>query len=311
MSDYINQHWADFRPYISVLIPFYNDDPSNLVTSLINDNNLKKEDIEIVVYDDGSNNDNITNNIYKTIESMPIAGRLITETENLGRSTARNRLSASARGEYLLFLDADMLPDQPTFLSQWIDLTKDTNPQVAFGGFSVLQATTDPAYAVHRLLALKSDCLPAMERSKSPAKNLCTSNLLVHGDVLRENPFDQSFTGWGWEDVEWAIRVNSRHDIHHPDISVTHMGLDTVPVLINKYNQSAANFVRMLENHPTHVMTYPSYRVATIMLKLQIARPARFLSHLLALNVWAPAILRAYALKVYRAAVYAEQMRAG
>ena len=84
---------------------------------------------------------------------------------NEGRASGRNRLAAEARGRHLLFLDSDMLPDAPDFLLRWLYLIDLEEPAAAFGGFSSLdQAPRTRANAVHRALALKSDCLPVETR---------------------------------------------------------------------------------------------------------------------------------------------------
>ena len=102
--------------------------------------------------------------------------------------------------------------------------------------------------------------LLSAERARAPEKYVYTSNLLVRRDVFEAEAFDGAFTGWGWEDVEWAMRVSRRWPVLHIDNPATHMGLDTVEQLAGKYEQSAGNFARVVARHPDVVSTYPSYR---------------------------------------------------
>ena len=87
------------------------------------------------------------------------------------------------------------------------------------------QAPTDARFAVHRALSGASECLPASERAKQPEKYVYTSNLLVRRDVFAAEAFDPGFSGWGWEDVEWAMRVSRRFEVVHIDNPATHLEL--------------------------------------------------------------------------------------
>jgi hypothetical protein len=177
---------------------------------------------------------------------------------------------------------------------------------VAFGGFSLLTAPRDAAFAVHRRIAARSECLPAASRALQPEKYVYTSNLLVRREVFEAEGFDPAFTGWGWEDVEWAMRVARRYPVLHVDNPATHLGLDTVERLAAKYEQSVANFARVVERHPDVVGAYPS------------CRAARLLKHAPGRALWRPWLklaarlstlplpLRAFSLRLYRAALYAE-----
>lgn len=308
MADTVNAKWADVKPQLSVLIPFLRDDPTPLLTALSREGDQLATRVEIVVLDDGTNSSSLTDDLKALIAALPLAARLITRTDNLGRAKGRNLLAEHARGSHLLFLDADMMPDSPLFLSTWLDVVEQSDLPVAFGGFSLLQASTHRAFRVHRAMALRSDCLPAEVRQQQAEKHLFTSNLLIRRDVFDAHAFDDSFNGWGWEDVEWSMRISALHTIAHPDIPATHMGLDTVDALIRKYRQSAPNFARVAGLHPEIVATYPSYRAATAIRDRHMALPVALVAEVMARAEWLPVRLRAFSLRVFRAALYAQAL---
>jgi glycosyltransferase involved in cell wall biosynthesis len=289
------------RPDLSVLIPFYKESPLELLKALTS---RDPHAVEIILLDDGSARPDITAEVAAFIIASPLACELITLSENEGRARGRNRLTTAARGETFLFLDSDMLPDEAGFLDRWLDMARE-KPAVVFGGFSLLQAPRDGRFAVHRQMAGHGDCLPASERRKQPEKYVFTSNLLVRRDVFDIEGFDPDFTGWGWEDVEWAMRVASRFGVGHIDNTATHMGLDTAETLARKYEQSAANFARVVAKHPDVVSQYPSYKVAKLLKKLPLRGVLRGVAKSLALMPL-PTALRARLLRLYRAALYAE-----
>ena len=301
-----NAGWDMATPLVSVLMPFLRDDPSSLLAMLDAEAAALGGAVEIVLLDDGTDDAGLTGRLAAQIASMALPCRLTSLTANEGRSKGRNRLAGAARAGHLLFLDSDMRPDHPRFLATWLDLVRDSNPAVAFGGFSLLQAPTDARFAVHRSMAAQSDCVPHLERAKTPEKYVFTSNLLVRRDVFEAEAFDSAFTGWGWEDVEWAMRVSRRWPVIHVDNPATHMGLDTTASLAGKYEQSAANFARVVAKHPDIVSGYPSFRVAKTLKRLPMLKTVRPMIKQAALTDWLPVKARAFSLRLYRAALYAE-----
>ena len=179
-----NAPWRTAQPALSVLIPFLRDDPDSLLASLDREATALGGGAELVLLDDGTGDPDLTRRLTARLDSLSIPARLITLTANEGRSRGRNRLADAARGSSLLFLDSDMAPDTDRFLTTWLELKTRIDPAVAFGGFSLLQAPTDPRYAVHRAMAERSDCLPAPVRALQPEKHVFTSNLLVRRDVF-------------------------------------------------------------------------------------------------------------------------------
>ncbi|MBX3476053.1 MAG: glycosyltransferase family 2 protein [Brevundimonas sp.] len=308
-NDRTNPAWAEARPRLSVLIPFLRDDPDRLLTLLDHEAEALSGAVEIILLDDGTGDPDLTTRMAGRIDAMRLPARLISLAANEGRSRGRNRLAQAARGASLLFLDSDMRPDGPDFLHRWIDLVRRDDPAVAFGGFSLLQAPVHPRFAVHRAMALRSDCTPCEQRALQPEKHVFTSNLLVRRDVFEAEAFDDGFAGWGWEDVEWAMRVSRRFPIRHIDNPATHMGLDTVQALAAKYEQSAPNFARVAARHPDILAAYPSYRAARLLGRVPGLGLARPWMKRAAGAGWLPVAARAFALRLYRAALYAEAVR--
>ncbi|GAA0634153.1 glycosyltransferase family 2 protein [Brevundimonas lenta] len=301
-----NAAWKAATPAVSVLIPFLRDDPTELLGLLDEEAASVKGGVEIVVLDDGTKDADLTARLKTLVKGMALPVRLISLSANEGRAVGRNRLASAARGGSLLFLDSDMRPDHRRFLRDWADLVSREDPAVAFGGFSLLQAPNDAKFHVHRAMAAKSECVPYTERAKQPEKYVYTSNLLVRRDVFEAEAFDSGFTGWGWEDVEWAMRVSRRFRVVHLDNAATHMGLDTVEALAGKYEQSAPNFARMADRHPQIVAAYPSYKAAKLLKRLPALPRLRAAMRKAASINWLPVAARAFSLRLYRAALYAE-----
>jgi hypothetical protein len=92
----------------------------------------------------------------------------------------------------------------------------------------------------------------------------------------------------------------------HVDNTATHLGLDDAATIAGKYEQSAANFGRVCRAHGDIVKAYPSHKVARLMRALPLRRAFGRAFKGLALAELAPLSLRAFSLRLYRAALYAE-----
>jgi glycosyltransferase involved in cell wall biosynthesis len=298
-----NAAWQDTRPLISVLVPFFRDDPERLVAALGRE---PVEQVELIVLDDGSGDPDLAARVASQVQALRMPSRFISLDRNEGRAKGRNRLASNACGQWLLFLDSDMLPDSDAFLRNYLHIVKQDGPAVVFGGFSLDQAPFRPEHALHRAMALRSDCAPVSLRRQEPEKHVFTSNLLVRRDVFDGEAFDEGFTGWGWEDVEWAMRVSRKHPIVHIDNTATHLGLDPAKTMAAKYEQSAANFARVVAGHRDIVSRYPSYRVARALKPMPLRAVWRPALKGIALSEAAPIRVRAFAMRLYRAALYAE-----
>ncbi len=108
---------------ISVVIPLYNKEAS-IAQSLSSVLSQSYDDFEVVVVDDGSTDGSVA--IVEAINDPHI--RLIRQ-ENGGPSKARNTGVKNARGEWILFIDADdeLLPGAIEYFAQKINEVKDVD----------------------------------------------------------------------------------------------------------------------------------------------------------------------------------------
>jgi len=291
---------------ITIAIPTYRHDPGDLIRSLAACE--RAEDAHIVIYDDGSCDADLVVRLEQSASDWPGKSTIVIGAENAGRSHARNRLIAHSNSDWILFLDADMLPDSVNFLTSYLSaITNTTQPALIAGGFSLQQVTPNPSQTLHAAQSRTSECIEAKIRSKEPGRYVFTSNILAHRKVLETIFFDDGFSGWGWEDTDWGLRVAKAFPVIHIDNTATHMGLDNTNALISKYGNSGENFARMVRRNPQEADTMALTKAARKLAKLPGRPIVRSLSKLAAKSSL-PASLRLKALKLYRAAVYAEHI---
>ena len=298
---------AAARPRLSVLTPTFRHDPTPLIEALVAQLSAPSVGVELLIYDDGSCDPDLVARIADALQRCPAPARLLVASRNTGRARARNTLVDAARGDHVLLLDADMAPS-PDFLARWLALIATENPGVAFGGFTVADDNAEARTALHRYLARRGDCHTAATRASDPARFTATSNLLVRRDILAAHPFDPRFSGWGWEDVEWALRVSDACAVRHIDNPALHTGLDTPEALIAKYRQAGANYNRLARAHPHAMARFPSWRAARALSRTRGHAHVRPALAAIARADGLPMLLRHAALKLFRASIYADNL---
>lgn len=181
---------------ISVVIPLYNKEAiikKSLESVLTQD----YDDFEVVVVNDGSTDKSVE--IVKSIHDPRIT---LIEQENGGPSKARNTGVKNAKGEWILFLDADdeLLPGAFNVMSKLIK----ENPSVEhFACMSYVYRGNDiiEAPPPHEDMIMKDPYASHMYRFHTPR----TGNSIYSRELLERCPFNEKIRRF--EDVEWLFRI--------------------------------------------------------------------------------------------------------
>lgn len=292
---------------MSICVPTWRDSADALLCRLTRLANA--EQCTLLIFDDGSHDPALIRQLTRQIMRFPGPARLICAPKNCGRSHARNRLFELAEAQWILFLDADMQPDDEDFLNRYLDaIDAHEDPALIAGGFSLRHARPTQQTRLHAAQSRESECIAAGIRAEAPGRYVFSSNILVHRDVLAAVGFDPGFQGWGWEDVDWGLRVAEQFPVLHIDNTATHLGLDTDAKLIEKYEHSADNFLRLIERHPEEMSHSALYRASKRLSHIPGLRLFSRLFRTGAQSRIVPIRLRLLALKLFRASVYGARL---
>ena len=292
-------------PTLSILVPYYHDDPVLLLDDLLVQAQATGK-TEILFYDDGTGDANVNARLKSAAQKSTAPISLYFAQENKGRSGARNYLKSQARAEWVLFLDADMRPEETHFLSDYLAEITTNSADIIFGGFTVPKQKQSDETELHRAFSKTSDCLTAEERNRNPAQYVCSSNLCVRSEILDAEPFDTGFTGWGWEDSEWAARVAAKYRLKHADIPALHLGLETTETLLSRFRNSAENYMRFTNAHPELAKTLTLYKLSKKLKYVPGQKLSRPILRILVRTNALPTKIRLFALKLWRASWYSE-----
>jgi glycosyltransferase involved in cell wall biosynthesis len=238
------------RKQLSIIIPVYNWDTGLLVKALTEEIRIAAlaESVEILIADDCSDNH------FQVVNRDHVHGFAYVKYyelgKNIGRAAIRNDLLSRARGTYILFLDADVVPDSPRFLRTYIQYMEKGTPVVC-GGISYRQRILKGRqYDFYLYKGTKTEWIPAGQRQLVPWRYFFSANVLLKADVLEEISFDERFSGYGYEDIEWGIRLEEKHGILHIDNTCSHLGLVAKDAAFTRMRNSIDNFIRLKRRHP-------------------------------------------------------------
>lgn len=289
---------------LTVAIPFYNYDPSQLCRELCEQAGCIEMTVEILLADDGSKDPILASAIARDTADASVPVKVLRFFDNAGRAEVRNQLCVNAKSEYILYLDCDMLPDSKNFLKDYIE-QREAGVSFAFGGRSAARCLgMAPEFNLHRYFTEHYEQVAPVVRNTAPAFYFMSSNFLIKKKLLSEIPLDHAYRGWGWEDCDWAYRVSKHCELVNLDNTASHMGLLTVDQILSKYDESVANFTRTLDKHPDLLHPTRLFKVAFTLKRMRGGKLVKAVARAVARCAALPLSARARALQFYKAALY-------
>ncbi len=187
---------------ISVVIPLYNKEAS-IAQSLKSVLSQEYDDFEVVIVDDGSTDGSV--GVVEAINDPRI--RLIKQ-ENGGPSKARNTGVKNAKGEWILFLDADdeMLPEALEFFSEKIQ--KNADADMFLGEVIVNNGKTE-----HLAVEYKEGVVSNPFKSHVLGHLYqCSGTTVYRKTIVEENPFDERVRRY--EDLQRIFKLYSKYSLY-------------------------------------------------------------------------------------------------
>ena len=231
---------------LSILIPVYCFDLRPLVQQLWQQAQALPHPWEIRLLDDGSPTvwqvknralDELTGVVYEEC------------AHNMGRAKIRNKLAASARYEYLLFMDCDSAAPDDQFLARYCAALEPNT--VLCGGRTYLPASDAPAHHLHWWYGSQREVRTAAERQQHPYEGFMTNNYVVPKHIAQDIPFEAKLQQYGHEDTLFGLELK-RHQIkiQHLDNPLLHIGLEETEAWLKKQQQAIHNLYWLHQQHP-------------------------------------------------------------
>ena len=231
---------------LSILIPTYNYEVISLVKSLYKQLNNQSNPYEILCFDNGSDTD-IIHSINEDINQLENCTYTPLK-KNGGRSKTRNLLAQKAKYDWLLFLDADVLPVTENFIQIYFDSISKNNLKVAFGGLKYQEKPTNDRM-LRWVYGKSREEIPIEIRKKNPQEHFTSANFLIKKSVFQQYKFDESLIEYGYEDTLLALELKKNNiQITQIDNPVYHLGIDKSEVFLRKTEESIKNLLALNKN---------------------------------------------------------------
>jgi glycosyltransferase involved in cell wall biosynthesis len=217
---------------ISLLIPVFNYDIIALVHSMKNAMGKVPEFLEIVIGDDGSSTE--YREKYRSLQAENV--KVISSKKNIGRAAIRNRLALEAKGDFVLFIDADvMLPGTAeAYILKWLSYMK-ISRVICGGTLYHNSAPGDPDKLLRWKYGKWREQKSAVERNKHPHAGFSTFNVLIERSVFSKIRFNEELKQYGHEDTLLGYQLKKAGiDILHIDNGLMHEGLESNKEFLNK-----------------------------------------------------------------------------
>jgi glycosyltransferase involved in cell wall biosynthesis len=230
---------------ISLLIPVYNYDIIALVHSMKSAFGKVPELLEIIVGDDGSSPEYRSK--YRSMEGQGV--RIISSEKNIGRASIRNRLALEAKGDYLLFIDADtMIPaTAEAYFSKWIPVAE--KARVISGGVLYHDSPPgDPDKYLRWKYGRIKEQKKAAERNKNPNSGFSTFNVMIERSVFNRLRFNEELKQYGHEDTLMGYQMKKAGiNILHVDNGLIHEGLESNKEFLMKTKLGIENLSKLYD----------------------------------------------------------------
>jgi glycosyltransferase involved in cell wall biosynthesis len=231
---------------ISLLIPVCDYDIVAIVHSMKSCIGKVPEFIEILIGDDGSTPEYRAR--YLSLEGDGV--KVIVSEKNIGRAAIRNKLALEAKGDYLLFIDADtMIPGTAeAYIMKWVEAMP--TARVISGGVLYHESPPgDPDKILRWKYGRKREQRKASERNKMPYAAFTTFNVLIDKSIFSKLRFNEELKQYGHEDTLFSYQLEKAGiKILHIDNGLIHEGLESNREYLNKTKLGIENLSMLYDS---------------------------------------------------------------
>ncbi|MHA7060002.1 glycosyltransferase family 2 protein [Aquimarina sp. M1] len=207
---------------LSILIPVYNYDVVPLVDELTNQLNTLDCIYEIIILDDCSTKPGLVNS--KILNEISNCSYII-QSNNLGRTATRLNLAKMAAYNWLLFLDADIMPKRKDFISTILKSIH-RNIDIIFGGVDYQTNVPNTNIILRWLYGRKKEMKSVRTRNKNTYTSIISQNFLIQKRICLEVLEAIDLNRYGL-DIYFSYQLEQkRARVLHIDNPTVHLGLE-------------------------------------------------------------------------------------
>ncbi len=250
---------------LSILIPTYNYNCSELVHELHRQANKLGINYEIIIADDAS-----TSHLEKIQKLQELSHcRVIELSENVGRSRIRNLLADVATYPYLLFMDCDAKMNSPLFIENYLPYC--IPHCVVVGGTTYDPTEQDSIYSLRLKYGRKRESNQAFQHY------FTTFNFMIDKRLFQTVRFNEDILDYGHEDSLFGLEIARHTTIQHINNPLIHNGLDSNDRFLEKTEKATHNLLQ-LYNDESHAELVDASKLLRTYIQLKQAHLVSFIA---------------------------------
>ena len=231
---------------LSVLIPVYNYAVFPLVLEVHKQCIAAGIPFEILCQDDCSSSFIEENRTVEQLSNCTFSQN----TVNLGRGNNRNLLIQKAQFDWLLLLDCDMFPKDSFFIKNYLSFIQKPMSNLVFGGIIYHPKKPHHSQLLRWVYGQKREALSCEFRNKKPNSRALTSNLVIRKEIALSNPFPESVSDYGYEDLSFLSNLGQKNiTVFHIDNPTFHLNLETSTQFLTKTEIALKNLVLLIQTN--------------------------------------------------------------
>jgi len=211
-------------------------------------------DIEIIVYDDGSSE----SFKLKNRELAVVPQVFYREMEkNMGRAAIRNLMGLKSQKPYLLFIDADSKLVSNDFLKKYMEMAK---PGVVICGGTAYSLQKPAGKKMLRwVYGQKREAISAEKRNSRKGFIITSNNFLIDRETFKKNHFREDIGSYGHEDTLLGYDLfKSGIQPLHINNPVEHTGLEDSLTFLKKTKTALKNLLFISEKILSNSDEFPN-----------------------------------------------------
>lgn len=229
---------------VSVLIPLYNEEISDLIGKLLMSIDVADTQAEIIISDvseeakyspDPDNNNHIEIRYFR-------------HDKILSRSENRNFLASCAKYPWLIFMDCDAVVPDSSFIQKYLECTQ--HEHVVCGGTSYQEnRPSDKKRRLRWKYGRQREQTEAAKRNLNPYGSFSSFNFCIPASIFAKLGFNEGIKNYGHEDTYFGYQLKKLgQPILHIDNPLIHNGLDSSDDFIFKTEVGIQSLVQISQS---------------------------------------------------------------
>lgn len=262
---------------LSICIPTYNTDCSALLDILAKQIAQIEETVEVLVCDDFS-----TDYVRKNQEACERNGFSFFEnTSNLGSISTRIKLAKKSSFNWLLFVDADMLPKTDEYVIQYTNFITFNKADIAIGG--CCYANEIKPFNLRLRYGRNREEISAEKRQLNPYNSILFGNVLIKKQLFNV-VFDNFKVKAYGEDIYLSSSLKSLNKkVVHLQNEAYHLGLENNREFVKKIQKSGEMYAKLDSNSSLNLYHIKLVRTYSLLKRYKLNNPLK-----LALTITSP-----------------------